>query len=109
MSTMTIVYDSFVSANRWTNAKCCNHLDLPWTADFEPGAHEVQQMSSLCAECPVLIACARYALTEASGGFYAGVWLPWRPANKGANEPKVRLASRRHARSQLRAKALITA
>ena len=35
------------------------------------------EMASVCEGCPVFAQCALYAL-KADGGFYAGVWLPWK-------------------------------
>jgi len=101
MSKDTPVYDDRMASNRWEDAKCCKAQHLPWTDDYEPTKQEFDEMSSICAECPLLMACARYALTEAAGGFYAGVWLPWRTQRTAPH--------RRAARSQLRAKALVMA
>lgn len=101
MSKDTPVYDGVMSSNRWDDAKCCKSQHLPWTDDNEPTKQAFREMSAICAECPLLIACARYALTEASGGFYAGVWLPWKTQRATAH--------RRVARHRLRARALIKA
>lgn len=105
MSKVTAVYDSAVASNRWDDAKCCKAQHLPWTGDHAPSEQEFNEMSSICSDCPVLMACARYALTEAAGGFYAGVWLPW----KTQREAKREAGHRRVARVQLRAKALVKA
>lgn len=65
-------------------------------------------MSEVCAECPVLIDCAGYALNkEVVGGFYAVVWLPWPTGRR--NEAQERWRARRalisERRSRTRAKA----
>jgi len=65
---------------RWmSDAECVNHQDLPWTADFMPIPTEIEKMSSVCKQCPVIVQCASFALADSptGGGFYAGVWLPW--------------------------------
>ena len=54
-------------------------------------------MSAVCAGCPVLMDCAVYALSEASGGFYAGIWMPWDKSNS-----VTLMSNRRHARNVLR-------
>lgn len=94
MSTNTTVYDGDMATKRWDDAKCCTAQHLPWTDDFQPDKRAFDEMSAICAECPLLMACARYALKEAEGGFYAGVWLPWRTHREAR--------SRRDARGQLR-------
>lgn len=92
-----MLYALGVSENRWNGARCTSRLDLPWTSDVTPSRLEVDAMSSVCAECPVLMSCALYALTDAAGGFYAGIWLPWEKTNS------VMLRSnRRRARDALR-------
>lgn len=101
MSKGTTVYDDDVTSNRWDEAKCCKAQHLPWTGDHMPTKQAFDEMSSICAECPLLLPCARYALTEAAGGFYAGVWLPWKTQREAGH--------RRVARIQLRAKALVKA
>ena len=97
MSKVTTVYDGGVTSNRWDDAKCCKAQHLPWTSDHAPTQPAFDEMSSICSECPLLLACARYALTEAAGGFYAGVWLPWKTQREARN--------RRNARVRLRSKA----
>jgi hypothetical protein len=99
MSKVTAVYDDGVASNRWDDAKCCKAQHLPWTDDRAPTKQAFDEMYSICAECPLLMPCARYALTEAAGGFYAGVWLPWKTPREAVH--------RRAARVQLRAKALV--
>lgn len=99
MSTNTTVYDGAMATNRWDGAKCCSSQHLPWTDDYEPTERAIAEMSSICAECPLLMPCAQYALTDkAAGGFYAGVWLPWNMQRKTHH--------RRAARIQLRTKVL---
>jgi hypothetical protein len=38
-------------------------------------------MAAVCETCPVIVDCAVHGLTQ-PGGFYAGVWLPWRTTGK---------------------------
>jgi hypothetical protein len=91
------VYDDVMARNRWEGAKCCSAQHLPWTDDYEPTERAISEMSSICAECPLLMPCAQYALTDkAAGGFYAGVWLPWNLQR--------RTQPRRIARGRLKAK-----
>ena len=94
MSKDTTVYDEFVASNRWDDAKCCEAQHLPWTDDYKPAKPALDEMSSICAECPITVSCARFALKEAVGGFYAGVWLPWNTRREAVH--------RRAARVQLR-------
>ena len=94
MSKAATVYDDVVASNRWDDAKCCEAQHLPWTNDYEPTEQALDEMSSICAECPLLMSCAQFALTEAVGGFYAGVWLPWKTQREAAH--------RRTARGMLR-------
>ncbi len=101
MSKVTAVYDGNVAKNEWEGAKCCEAQHLPWTDDQAPTDRAFNEMSSICAECPLLMSCARYALTEAAGGFYAGVWLPWKTQREAGH--------RRNARVRLRLKALVKA
>jgi hypothetical protein len=101
MSKDTPVYDGVMASNRWDDAKCCKAQHLPWTGDLAPTGKALNEMSSICSECPLLIPCARYALKEASGGFYAGVWLPWQTQRPTGH--------RRAARHRLRARALVKA
>lgn len=78
MSTIVMHYASNVSNNKWAGAECVKHRDLPWIADLEPEPDDQREMRAVCARCPVLMFCARHALTNrVAGGFYAGVWLPW--------------------------------
>jgi|688.fasta_scaffold43520_6 hypothetical protein len=101
MSKVITVYDAGMASNRWDGAKCCEAQHLPWTADHAPTKQAFTEMSAICAECPLLLSCARYALTEAAGGFYAGVWLPWKTQREAVH--------RRAARVRLRSKALVKA
>jgi hypothetical protein len=55
-------------------------------------------MAAICNDCPVILQCAGYGL-EAPGGFYAGVWIPWRQAG---NEPSGTRELRMWGRRQLR-------
>lgn len=63
-------------------APCGWRLDLPWVSDSRPTDIEQTIMASLCAECPVRLRCAAYAVHSnnnrgVDGGFYAGIWIPW--------------------------------
>jgi hypothetical protein len=92
-----MLYAVGVSENRWAGARCIGHSDLPWTSDVTPSEKDISAMSAVCAECPVLMHCALYALREASGGFYAGIWMPWDKSNS-----VTLLSNRRRARHALR-------
>jgi hypothetical protein len=84
----------------WTQrAACLEHQHLPWTDDRQPPASAVARMREICAECPVLIECARYALTGnnghgADGGMYAGVWIPWSTRNGRMQDKELRRRGR---------------
>jgi hypothetical protein len=57
-------------------ANCAGRHDLPWA-------------------CPVIVDCAVHGLTQ-PGGFYAGVWLPWRTTGKENDDTRmIRAAGRR--------------
>ncbi|AYQ98861.1 WhiB family transcription factor [Mycobacterium phage NiebruSaylor] len=74
-----MLYAACVPAtNEWHGAACAARRDLPWTADTMPSAAQRRRMSAVCAECPVLTRCAMHALKGVTGGFYAGVWIPWK-------------------------------
>lgn len=59
------------------DADCGHRQDLPWIGDTSPLPDELEQMRTICHGCPVIFSCADYGLT-ASGGYYAGVWVPWK-------------------------------
>jgi hypothetical protein len=76
-------------------ALCARRRDLPWTADIRPTFMEMQQMAAVCVDCPVMAQCAARGLTE-PGGFYAGVWLPWRTSGAENDDTRmIRAAGRR--------------
>lgn len=77
-------------------AACGGRQDLPWAGDTQPSFQELTQMHTVCSECPVAAFCADYGLTSA-GGFYAGVWLPW----KSSESDNLRYL-RRRARNDLK-------
>lgn len=53
-----------------------------WTSDIKPKTAILLEMSKVCADCPVIAACAAYALAESvHGGMYAGVWIPHRTSS----------------------------
>ena len=95
MSKETPVYDDVVTTNRWDDAKCCKAQHLPWTDDYAPTKQALDEMSSICAECPLLVSCAEFALTEAVGGFYAGVWLPWKTHREARHRRSARALLRK--------------
>jgi len=76
--------------NNWmSNAKCQDRLELPWTAEApDVGQPDVDRMREVCAACPVLAACSKYAEeTEVCSGFWAGEWriverVWWRPLGR---------------------------
>ena len=96
----------------WTeHALCIRHPRLPWTGvvagdrDASPTDEQFLTMARVCADCPVLNACAEYALighngNGVDGGFYAGVWIPWptyyRHAQRDQSRRRARHALRRH-------------
>lgn len=76
-------------------ASCAGRHDLPWSADIRPTPIEVQLMAAVCETCPVIVDCAIHGLTQ-PGGFYAGVWLPWRTTGKENDDTRmIRAAGRR--------------
>lgn len=83
---------------RWAlDARCAEHCELPWTRDGRPDLDQYQAMRAVCSQCPVIGQCAAYGLTTA-GGFYAGVWIPW----KNATETSQTKHERDHGRTLLR-------
>lgn len=85
------------------DASCAQRQDLPWVgvatpvSELAPTAGQQREMAQVCADCPILTTCARYALSSHSlGGFYAGIWLPW-PQQGGA--PRARRILRSLVRS----------
>src|SRR5689334_2327480 len=76
-------------------ARCPEHLDLPWTVDKKPDDNALIDMAMVCAECPVVLRCAEYALGTnngrgVEGGFYAGMWIPWEASERGQGYLRVR-------------------
>lgn len=65
------------SPEQWQEAACTKYQHLPWTHDATPCTRDIVAMQSVCSQCPLTLKCASYALRAHSGGFYAGVWLPW--------------------------------
>jgi hypothetical protein len=66
--------DTVPDASWMTGAACTNRLDLPWIADAETTTdRERLVMATVCAGCPVLTACERFATDQdMTGGFWAG-------------------------------------
>lgn len=95
MSKDATVYDDVVASNRWDDAKCCKAQHLPWTDDYKPAQGALDEMASICAECPLLMPCAHFALTEPVGGFYAGVWLPWKTQREAVHRRAARVLLRK--------------
>jgi hypothetical protein len=56
---------------------------------------ELQAMSLICSECPVLANCAGFGAAGrgVDGGFFAGMWLPWSSAS--ADSKQIRSMVRR--------------
>lgn len=70
--------------DRLRGALCRIESGECWTADVTPSDAMMTRMRAVCDRCPVKIACAEYALNPdlpVPGGFYAGVWIPWRAAD----------------------------
>lgn len=91
-------------AQRLMGALCRDLPGFAWTADDRPDEAEMSLMRQTCCGCPVRLECTAYALDDrlpAQGGMYAGVWIPWQPAN-GATEASTRTAGWRAARDRLR-------
>lgn len=87
-------------------AACAMRPNLPWIADFAPSLEDRYAMSEICDTCPVLRDCAAWITARLNshpmtGGYYAGVWLPW-PKQAGDINNSV---GRRSARDTLRQKA----
>jgi hypothetical protein len=95
-------YRQLRSSDWWTEkAECHKRQELPWTGDSAPSPFERSTMASLCDQCPAIVDCARFALDNgATGGFYAGVWLPW------LSEGRDNKAIRRHSLTILRKRAI---
>ncbi len=68
----------------YRDAECAWHLTLPWVDEKTPTPEQQQTMAEVCAQCPVLALCANHAARsrDIAGGFYAGVWIPWKAANR---------------------------
>lgn len=66
-----------------------------------PGQLDLNQMNLICSECPVRTACAKDALqcnngSGVDGGFYAGVWVPWKSDTESDRARYNRTTARRH-------------
>ena len=61
-------------ASWMTAAACTNRPDLPWIGDVETTTTSDRlAMAAVCAGCPVLAACDRFATEQdMTGGFWAG-------------------------------------
>lgn len=78
---------------------CAMHQHLPWIDDHRPTTDETAQMAAVCSDCPVLAMCASYALLfdrgrGVDGGFYAGVWIPWKTHGESENTRSMRISAR---------------
>lgn len=88
----------------WDTRAACKHpilRGLPWTPDEKPGDAQLEQMQRVCREeCPVLRGCAAFALKSGAGeqgvegGFYAGIWIPWRRLQPTADHTAARQRAR---------------
>jgi len=65
-----------MTALDWTREAACAvppASALPWTADpGDASPAEVAAMARVCAGCPVRLACAAYAHSGVTAGFWAG-------------------------------------
>lgn len=61
-----------------------------------PRMEHFHEMRELCEECPVLVLCAQQGLASV-GGFYAGVWVPWKGTTTESDETRrIRDRARAH-------------
>lgn len=105
------------STSKWFNsedlpdlggpASCRLRHDLPWIGEERPDPDTYDEMESICDSCVVKLKCAEYALSganrkghAATGGFYAGVWIPW-PSDTSSNR-SARYRAREALRRRLR-------
>lgn len=61
-------------------------------------------MQTICGNCPVRQRCANYAVSSnggrgVDGGFYAGLWLPWKTHGESADIRLMRSTNRRRLKS----------
>lgn len=91
-------------------AVCCQRLDLPWVDDQPPRPDQYAEMYAICVgSCPVLSRCASYAAETnngygVDGGFYAGVWIPWRNPTGGSTARSRRSRAWRGLRATLQSR-----
>lgn len=87
-------------SNPWSiNAECRRHQSLPWTSDQRPNATTHLIMGAICDACPVRRDCAGYALHgDVTGGFYAGLWLPWKSRHMSRDDKQESQIVRRRLR-----------
>lgn len=79
-------------------AECRGLLELPWQSDKRPDDGWMAAMAEVCDSCPIRRECATSALSlKDSGGFWAGVWIPWYLDNGVVNS-----VARDQARAMLR-------
>lgn len=90
-----------LSTQGWRDrAECRTASYLPWTANARPEPHEIEMMRTVCEDCPVLVKCTEQVLSEPEqGGFWAGVWLPWKTSR---SDEEARGFPRKRARAILR-------
>lgn len=79
-------FDDYIDAAWKVRGDCGQRPDLPWTDETQPDPMTCLSMGVICDACPVRVECADYAVNSrrrqgVEGGFYAGVWLPWRTAS----------------------------
>jgi hypothetical protein len=79
-------------------ANCRGRHDLPWTPNFRPSFEDQRAMADVCSDCPVMAKCAQRGL-GAVGGFYAGVWIPWKTLTPDTDDTR---AIRIHGRRKLK-------
>lgn len=58
--------------------------------DRAPTDEQTAIMTAICDSCPVIMLCAKYALSAnykhgVDGGFYAGVYMPWKSYYRDRN------------------------
>lgn len=75
------------SGDYWVErAQCRTCPSLPWVADSTPTLPEQAEMEAVCDTCPVRARCAQHAIDTSSGGFYAGIWVPWHTESRSSKE-----------------------
>lgn len=99
-------FSDFVSDTWKTEGSCGgSNFSLPWASDTHPSPQVCATMAAICEHCPVRFSCAEYALSShggagASGGFYAGVFIPW--VNESGSMSIDSRAIKAHSRTVLR-------